>query len=291
MKPPALRVLRPGSLEACLALLARADETGTKVIAGGGSLMPLMALRMSTPKVLIDIGRLDELVALDLTPEGVRIGARVRHHQLAGSEIAAVLPVLAEAAASIGHVAIRNRGTLGGSLAHADPAAELPAIMVLLGASIECRSQERGFRLVPAGDFLLGPYGTQLAGDELITGVRMPRLPHATGHGFAEFAPRHGDYARAGAACLLSADEQGQVRSLRGVAFAVAATPVDLTPALGAAAGRLLAGIDWSRLAEEAIATVPLVDGAEQAAHRRLACVALRRSLEQAAARAMERSR
>jgi carbon-monoxide dehydrogenase medium subunit len=291
MKVPALRVLRPASVEACLALLADAEVTATKVIAGGQSLMPLLALRMASPEVLVDIGRLDELVTLDLAADEVRLGARVRHHQLAGDEVAAVLPVLAEAAAHIGHVAIRNRGTLGGSLVHADPAAELPAVMVLLGASVECRSQERGLRLVAAADFLLGPYGTVLADDELVTGVRVPRLAAATGHGVAEFAPRHGDYARAGAVCLVGADERGRARSVRGVAFAIAGTPVDLSPALAAATGRPLDGVDWSRLAEDALGTVPLTAGAEQTGRRRLARVALRRALEQAAARARDGAR
>lgn len=291
MKPSAVRVLRPASVEACLALLADAEVTATKIIAGGQSLMPLMALRMSSPQVLVDIGRLGELVTLDVAADQVRLGARVRHHQLASSEVAAVLPVLSEAARHIGHVAIRNRGTLGGSLAHADPAAELPAVLVLLGASVECRSQERGLRQVPATDFFLGPYDTALTDDELVTGVRVPRLASLTGHGFVEFAPRHGDYACAGAVCQVGADERGRVRAVRGVAFAIAATPIDVSPALAGATDRPLAAVDWSRLADDAMATVPSTEDPDHTARWRLARVALRRALEQAAARATGRSR
>jgi carbon-monoxide dehydrogenase medium subunit len=197
--------------------------------------------------------------------------------------------ILGMAARHIGHDAIRNRGTLGGSLAHADPAAELPATMVLVDAQIECRSRN-GTRTVPARGFFTGPYMTVMHEDELLTAVRIPRPGPDVRYGFTEFSPRHGDYARAGAVCAVHAVD-GTVRKASGVLFAIGVTPVDVSDALAAAQGNPLDDVAWDDLARAAVAALPAAEGADATARRRLAAVALTRALRQAAAGHSEESR
>jgi len=267
VKPAPLNLVRPRDVAGCLAALDQADGAVAKVIAGGQSLLPLLALRLSTPDVLVDLGRLAELTAVTVRDDVVELGARVRHRELADGVAG---PVLGVAARHIGHDAIRNRGTLGGSLAHADPAAELPAAMVLLGAEIVCRSAG-GTRAVPAREFFLGPYLTALRDDELLTSVRVPRADAGTRYGFVEFSPRHGDYARAGAVCAVRVGADGTVRSVAAVLFAVGPVPVDVSAALAPALGLPAVGCPWAELAESAAGT-----------RNRLAAVALRRALVRA---------
>ncbi|OLF05963.1 hypothetical protein BLA60_33420 [Actinophytocola xinjiangensis] len=273
MKPAPLTLVRPPDVAGCLAALDRHDGTVAKVIAGGQSLMPLLALRMATPDVLVDLGRVSELTEVSVRDDEVELGARVRHRDLAAGTAGPLPAVLGLAAAHIGHDAIRNRGTLGGSLAHADPAAELPAAMVLLDARLVCRSVG-GTRTVAARDFLVGPYLTALREDELLTGVRVPRAAAGTRYGFAEFSPRHGDYARAGALCAVGVTG-GTVRSARAVLFAVGPVPVDLGDALAPAIGRPLDGCPWDELAWAAVAGLPV----EDPARRRLVATVLARAL------------
>jgi aerobic carbon-monoxide dehydrogenase medium subunit len=283
MKPGPLALRRPTSVEECLDLLVADDDV--KVISGGQSLMPLLALRMANPEVLVDIGRLEELMHVEVGSETVRIGAGVRHRQLTEQPLCSVLPVLAEAAGHIGHTAIRNRGTLGGSLAHADPAAELPAVMVLLGAEIECRSAATGKRTVPATKFFTGPYLTALAEDELLVAVAVRRPLPGAGHGFVEFAPRHGDYARAGALAMLSPGPDGRIGTARLVLFSVASQPVDVSEHVAAVVGATPGECDWPSIAQGAIASLAEPSDADRAHRHRLALVAARRALRQAAAR------
>lgn len=285
MKPAPLTLLRPRDLAGCLAALDSAGDSVVKVIAGGQSLMPLLALRMSTPDVLVDVGRVRELTAVSVRRDVVELGARIRHRDLVVGRGLGPLPaVLATAAGHIGHEAIRNRGTLGGSLAHADPAAELPAAMVLLDAQIVCRSAG-ATRVVPAREFFLGPYMTALRDDELLTAVRIPREAIGTRYGFAEFSPRHGDYARAGALCSLRTGPGGTVRSVRAVLFAVGSRPVDVSAALAPALECRPGEARWSGLAEAAVAD----QCAGDRGRRRLAAVMLRRALNQASRRGESR--
>ncbi|WP_213454338.1 FAD binding domain-containing protein [Rhizomonospora bruguierae] len=285
MKPGPVTLRRPASVEECLDVLRSEREAVVKVISGGQSLMPLLALRMANPDVLVDIGRLDELIHLEVGPEAVTIGARVRHHQLTEEPLRSLLPVLAEAAGHIGHTAIRNRGTIGGSLAHADPAAELPAVMVLLGAEIECRSASAGTRLVPAAEFFTGPYLTTLADDELLTAVHVRRPGSGTGHGFVEFSPRHGDYARAGALATLSPGPGSRIAAARLVLFAVANRPVDVSEHVEVAVGARPEECDWASIAQAAVASLPAPIDTDRANRYRLALAAARRALRHAADR------
>jgi aerobic carbon-monoxide dehydrogenase medium subunit len=250
MKPPPLRWARPGSIEECLAVLADLGEDA-KVIAGGQSLMPLLALRMSAPGVLVDIDRLDELDHVSAHGAYTYLGALVRHRRLAADPaVEAACGLLPVAARHIGHVAIRNRGTLGGSLAHADPSAELPAVMVLLGAALVCLSA-RGVRHVPAGEFFTGAYSTVLAPDELVAAVRLPRPAPGTRYGFCEVATRQGDFARAGATCRMRVDQAGVIRGFRAVFFALSHAPVDVSAASAGVLGMPSAAVDWRAVAAE----------------------------------------
>lgn len=187
MKCAPFEYARPSSVADAVAALAAADGEG-KVLAGGQSLVPVLALRMARPTVLVDVNRIAGLDAVDPADGAVRVGALVRHTALAEQS---AHPLLAEAARWIGHTAIRTRGTAGGSLAHADPAAELPAVAVATGATVHVAGPA-GVRTVPAAELFDGPLTTTLADDELLTAVDVP-LPERWG--FAEFARRHGDFA------------------------------------------------------------------------------------------------
>jgi carbon-monoxide dehydrogenase medium subunit len=211
VKPAPFTWSKAGSIEECLDGLA-ADED-TKIIAGGQSLMPLMALRMARPAHLVDVNGLTELSRFGSRGGSTVIGALVRHAVVAADPaLGARLPVLGAAARQIGHVAIRNRGTIGGSLAHADPAAEMPAVLMLLEARIMAASAARGVREVPAAGFVSSPYDTALEPDEMITWIVVPDPVEGTRFGFAEIAPRPGDYARMGVACLVT--PHGRVRAV-----------------------------------------------------------------------------
>jgi carbon-monoxide dehydrogenase medium subunit len=213
-------------------LVAHGDRA--KVISGGQSLMPALNLRLISPELVVDIGGLSELRAIAVRGDVLHIGALTRHVDVARSpEIAAHIPLLREAIAHVAHPAIRNRGTLGGSLAHADPASELPACMLALGATIIVRSQA-GERQIAAVDFFRGIYETALSPQELLIGVEMPMPRKNSAHFFCEFARRHGDYAIAGLAAQ-STVEGGVFVDLRMAFFAVGDRPV-----LASAARRLL---------------------------------------------------
>jgi aerobic carbon-monoxide dehydrogenase medium subunit len=283
MKPAPFTLVRPRDVTECLAALDSADGSVVKVIAGGQSLMPLLALRMSAPDTLVDLGRIASLAGVVPGDDVVELGARVRHRQLVDGTAGPVPAILGTAARHIGHDAIRNRGTLGGSLAHSDPAAELPAVMVLLDARLVCRSRASGTRSVPAREFFLGPYQTALRDDELLTAVRVPRAEPGVRYGFVEFSPRHGDYARAGALCAVHTHSDETVRRAGAVLFAIGSTPVDVSAALAPAEGRPLLDCPWDSLASQAVTGLPSAGDADGVTRRRLATVALRRALRQAA--------
>jgi len=203
MKARNFRYIRPRSLDHAYRILA-ANEGDAVPIAGGQSLLAGLNMRLSAPKLLVDIGDLKELVGESQTDGTVCLGALTRHRELLGSELVKKhVPLLVRAASHIGHVAIRNRGTLGGSLAYADPAAELPACAVALGATLVLGSV-KGERAVKAEDFFTGLFETDLRPGELIVAVRFPVMPTGTKIGFAELARRHGDFALVGLAALAS---------------------------------------------------------------------------------------
>jgi carbon-monoxide dehydrogenase medium subunit len=233
MKASAFDYARATSVDDALRLLA-AHGQAAKVLAGGQSLMPAMNLRLISPDIVVDIGSLSELKGIAAHGSTLHIGALTRHADLLrSSEIATHAPLLAEAVAHVAHPAIRNRGTIGGSLAHADPAAELPACMLALGAAIVARGS-RGERRIAATDFFTGIFETALAFDELLVAIEVPIARKNSAHFFHEFARRHGDYAMAGLAAQ-AVVESGLFTELRLAGFALGDRPV-----LANAAGKLV---------------------------------------------------
>ena len=235
MKPPAFDYIVATDCDTAVAALARADGEA-KILAGGQSLMPMLNFRLLRPSILVDINRIPALGFIDETPHSVSIGALTRHFQLETSPlIAQHFPVLADGVTHVGHLAIRNRGTIGGSLSHADPAAELPMMAVLLDATLRIVSTT-GSRTVAARDFFLDTMTVDLDATELLTGVVLPKLPAQTGWGFEETVRRHGDFALAAVAATLtlSGSEIVQAR--------IALTGVGPTPLRAAEAESLLVG-------------------------------------------------
>jgi carbon-monoxide dehydrogenase medium subunit len=274
MKPAPFDYVRADSVEHAVAQLAQANGEGEgKVIAGGQSLMPLLALRLAQPSVLVDINRVPGLDGITTRPGGgLRIGALTRHRTLAGQDRH---PLLAEAARWVGHAAIRTRGTLGGSLAHADPAAELPVVAAASGA-VALVAGPGGRREVPAADLFTGALQTSLDDDELIEAVEFP----APGRwGFAEFARRHGDF---GLVVAAAAEVDGRLRLALG---GVAATPVRPRAAEAVLAGGPLSPARIGEAAEAAAGEItPAGDIHATAAYRRqLTRVLVTRALTQAA--------
>jgi aerobic carbon-monoxide dehydrogenase medium subunit len=224
MKASAFSYARATSIRNAIELLVSHGERA-KVLSGGQSLMPAMNLRLVAPELIIDIGDLNELRGIVVRGDIVTIGALTRHADLLkSSDIAAHAPLLTDAVAHVAHPAIRNRGTIGGSLAHADPASELPACMVALNATIIV-SGPAGERRIPAGDFFTGIYETALSAQELLVAVELPVAPKNSTHFFCEFARRHGDYAIVGLAAL-AVVENDLLTDFRPVFFAVGDRPV-----------------------------------------------------------------
>ena len=203
MKARNFRYIRPASLAHAYQILAEAGGDAVPV-AGGQSLLAGLNMRLSAPKLLVDIGSLEELIGQSQADGIVRLGALTRHGELLRSELVQKhLPLLIQAAPHIGHIAIRNRGTLGGSLAYADPAAELPACAVALGATLVLGSLA-GEREVKAEDFFKGLFETDLRPGELIVAIKFPATPAGTSVGFAELSRRHGDFALVGLAAVVA---------------------------------------------------------------------------------------
>ena len=233
MKASAFSYARATSVVNALELLA-AHGDDAKVLSGGQSLMPAMNLRLISPQWIVDIGGIAELKGITVHGDVLTIGALTRHVDLQRSpDIAAHAPLLTEATAHVAHPAIRNKGTIGGSLAHADPASELPACMVALDATIVIRGQTSE-RRVAARDFFTGIYETALAADELLIAVELPAARKNSAHFFHEFARRHGDYAIVGAAAQAIV-EGDRFADLRLVFFAIGDRPL-----LSSAASRLI---------------------------------------------------
>src|SRR5580693_6653495 len=233
MKASAFSYARATSVSNALELLAKHGDRA-KLLSGGQSLMPAMNLRLISPELIVDISEIGELRGIAVDGGVVAIGALTRHVDLLRSpDIAVHAPLLAEAVAHVAHPAIRNRGTIGGSLAHADPAAELPACMLAFDAAIVVRGS-RGERRIAAADFFTGIFETALAVDELLVAIEVPIARKNSAHFFHEFARRHGDYAMAGLAAQ-AVVESGLFTELRLACFALGDRPV-----LANAAGKLV---------------------------------------------------
>lgn len=230
MKAPPFTYHRPATVDEALELL---DEYGddAKVLAGGQSLVPLMALRMGRPAHVVDIGGITELAGIDVVDDSLRIGAMVRHADAERSpEVATSAPLVARALPWVGHRAIRSQGTVVGSIAHADPAAEMPAVALAIGATMVARSMQ-GERHVPAADFFDGYLQTVLRPDELLTSVRFPAWPTTAVGSVVEVARRHGDYALVGVVTMLVLDADDGVADAALAFFGVASTPVRIPAA------------------------------------------------------------
>ncbi len=289
MKPASFEYFRPRSLDEALSLLAE-HGGDAKPLAGGQSLIPAMNFRLATPSVLVDLNRLDELAAIKGEDSGdVRIGGMARQRAVERSTLVMErVPLVAEAMPHIAHPAIRNRGTIGGSLAHADPAAELPAVMLALKARLMV-SSKAGAREVPADEFFVGLFTTAVQPGELLTEICIPPTPTRSGFAFKEISRRHGDFALVGAAAVVQLDAQGRCAEAR-----IALLSVGDRPMLAAQGARTLVGQLPSsgaiRAAADATATSdidPSSDIHASARYRRqLANVLTRRVLERAFERA-----
>src|ERR1700736_1611974 len=208
MKPAPFEYQAPTTLREAIDLLVSDPEA--TVIAGGQSLIPVLAFRLAAPSMLVDLRRVPGLGNIAVGESGVRLGARGRWREIEHDRrLATAHPLLREAIAHVAHYQIRNRGTVGGSLAHADPAAELPGIAVTCDAAIAVVGAA-GMRTIPAADFFTGPLTTVLLPDEIITELRLPPWPSERRWAFREFARRQGDFALAGVALYYDEDERGR---------------------------------------------------------------------------------
>jgi carbon-monoxide dehydrogenase medium subunit len=230
MKPSAFEYKSPATLSEAVSLLT-AGNGNAKLIAGGQSLMPMLAFRLAAPELLIDLKCIRDLDAITITEDGIALGAKVRWCDIAGDRrLATAHPLLAEAIRHVAHYQIRNRGTVGGSMAHADPSAEMPGIALTCGAQLEIIGAG-GRRVEAAADFFQGLLQTSLAPDEILTTVHLPAWPAARRWAFREFARRKGDFAMAGIALFYDLDEGRCAANVHIGAIGVADRPVRLASA------------------------------------------------------------
>jgi aerobic carbon-monoxide dehydrogenase medium subunit len=227
VKPPAFAYHAPRSVEETVATLAELGADG-KVLAGGQSLVPMLNMRLVAPVALVDLGHVHGLDRIEVTDEHVRVEARVTHERLRRDDAAAAaVPLLRQALDWVAHPVIRNRGTSLGSIVHADPAGELPAVLGLLRGEIELLSAA-GTRRVVGADYLVGPLESDTRPGELATAVRFPVTPARTGTAFTELARRHGDYALVGVGVLVTLDDDRRVEVARAAFIGVDGTPAQL---------------------------------------------------------------
>jgi aerobic carbon-monoxide dehydrogenase medium subunit len=286
MKLPPFEYACPTMLPEAVQLLAARDDA--KPLAGGQSLVPMLAFRLLAPTLLVDLRKLADLRGIAITEDGVRLGALTRWRDIEDdAQLATAHPLLKAAIAHVAHYQIRNRGTVGGSLAHADPAAEMPGIALTCEAQIAVVGKS-GPRLIEAADFFTGALSTALAADEIIVEVRLPPWPRGRRWGFQEFARRRGDFAMAAAAVFYDEDARGRAINAHIGVIGVADRPLRL-PAVEA----LLNGqtLDAATITQAETATAAAVDPPEDihasAPYRRaLAGTMVERALRQAMAQA-----
>jgi CO/xanthine dehydrogenase FAD-binding subunit len=237
MKPAPFEYHRPDSVEEALSLLAE-HGYDAKLLAGGQSLVPAMNFRMAVPAVLIDLNRIAGLDGIAEVDGGLRIGTMARQRAAERDPlVAARAALISETLPYVAHAQIRNRGTMGGSIAHADPAAEIPAVMLALDARFRLRGPN-GERVVTAGEFFTGLFGTALEPDEMLTDIEVPAAAPRTGWAFDEVSRRHGDYALAGIAATVQVDEQGLCTAARIALLSVGEGPVLAAEASAALVGQ-----------------------------------------------------
>lgn len=289
MKPSAFAYHAPATVDEVVAIL---DELGedAKVLAGGQSLVPMLNMRLAAPAAIVDLSRVDGLDVIEVADGRVRVDARVTHERLRRNEAAArALPLLRQALDWVAHPVIRNRGTALGSIVHADPAAELPAVLGLADGEVELVSAG-GTRRVASDAYFAGPLESDTRADELAVAVTFQAPPARTGSAFTELARRHGDYALAGVGVVVTLDDDARVHAARAGFIGVAGVPVhiDLTDALVGQAHDALHVDDAVGEARDAIS--PTDDIHATASYRRhLAGVLLGRALATAAHRAVDK--
>lgn len=259
MKPAPFEYHRPDSAAEAAQLLADLGDEA-KLLGGGQSLVPMLAMRLAFFEHLIDISRLDEIKGIERDGDSLRIGGGTTHAAVgADGEVASAVPLLSRATPLIGHFQIRSRGTLGGSIAHADPAAEYPAVALTLDAEIETLSPS-GPRRIPAAEFFTGVWETAMASEEVLTGVRFPVWSGRCGYAVEEFARRHGDFAIAGAVAAVELDDDDRVRRCAVGLLGLSATPRRASAAEAAAIGRPVTGLtaeDFGELAMAGLDDIP----------------------------------
>jgi CO/xanthine dehydrogenase FAD-binding subunit len=289
MKPPPFDYYNPASIDAALMHLAE-HGYDAKVLAGGQSLIPMLNFRLAQPEILVDLNNISELSYIKPDQDGgLRLGAMTRHYQVETDPLVVErAPLIAEAMPQIASAQIRNRGTFGGSIAHADPSAELVAISVALDGIYTLRSQT-GTREIKGADFFLGMFTTQLEPEELLVEVTIPALPAHTGWALKEIARRPHDFALVGVVALVTLDEQDTISDARIVLFSVGDGPVVAHGAADTLRGQK-PSLDLFRAAAEAAGTQDIDPSsdihASSAYRRQLVKVLSRQALEQAAGRA-----
>lgn len=268
MKPPPFEYHRPTSVDEALTVLAAHGADG-KVLAGGQSLVPVLNMRLAAPGHLVDINRLASLAYVRTGADGVRVGALARHAEVErDADAYAAVPLLRQALVNVAHPTIRNRGTTVGSIVHADPSGEAPAVLTLLGGTMELASAG-GRRTVPAAEFFVAPLESALRPGELAVEAHFPRPPERSGTAWREVSRRHGDYALCGVGVLVTLDEDQLVTAASAAFISVGPTPVllDLTDAVG---GQRYDAVDWAAAARLVTSQVePEDDIHATAAYRR----------------------
>jgi carbon-monoxide dehydrogenase medium subunit len=218
VKPPRFRYVKPTSLSEAVDLMGQMGDRA-RLLAGGQSIMPLISMRLIRPDYLVDINGLEALAYIRSNGESVSIGALTRQRAVEDSaDVGARVPLLSQAIRYVGHMSIRNRGTVGGSVAHGDPAAEIPAVLLALGAAVTANGP-KGSRRIPLQDLYRTAFTTTLAADEILTEVSIPAQPRNSGSAVLEVTRRHGDFAIVGVAATLTLDADERVEGARLVAF------------------------------------------------------------------------
>ena len=286
MKPAAFEYRAPASVDAALELLAANPEA--KLLAGGQSLVPVLNFRLANPPLLIDLNRIPALTGISVDADGALVaGAMTRHRVFErDSVVRRANPLAADAARHIAHVPIRNRGTIGGSLCHADPAAEWPAVALACDAVMTIASRA-GSRAVPARDFFQGMFTTAVGVGEILTSIRFPAWPANRCHGFLEVARRQGDFALVGVAVVIDRDPGARITAARIAVFGAHDVPMLVEPAAAALVGGNAR--DAARIARAAVPT--RTDHHARAAYRaELVEVLTRRAIEQAIGRVVAKA-
>jgi carbon-monoxide dehydrogenase medium subunit len=291
MKPPLFAYRAPKTLDEAIKFLA--SDADAMVLAGGQSLMPAMNFRVASPSILVDIQHVEGLKGIVVNDGAIVIKAMTRHRELElDPQVRRTNPLIAEIMQHVAHVPIRNRGTVVGSLCHADPSAEMPLLFVLLDGTLIAAGPS-GTRHIPAAEFFHSFLTTARQHDEIVVEARLPVLPQDAGWAFDEVTRRHGDYALVGVGCVLELDDGGRARSLRLAACGISDRPVRLKAAETALEGTSLATADLDAAAQASADAVTQADdmNTSMSYRRRVLGGLIRRVVATAASRAQRGSR